>query len=198
MEVWHWAETSIHYAATSYFYGRPLTHNVEPVVDTAALAIPEVELHIFKRENAVEGEDLEIVNRIGEFPTAIQTLGDGSDDSWSNMQHLWARPTKIGQSLTLNVPFAEAGSYQVVVYPTKSWDYGVLQFLVDGRRAGEPIDTFNIDHPTSIGRPEAFSLGVHDLEGSSFDLTINVVGTNESTRPPHYYWGLDCVVLKKQ
>ena len=196
MEIWHWQDTRLHVAATSYFYTRSASHNVQPVTDPRWLVVPSVQLYIFTREGAVEGEDLEIVGRKGDFETEVQQLGRGLENTWSNMKHLWCKTTQIGQAVTFHVPTAEPGPYEVILYLTKSYDYGVLQCAVNGEEAGGKVDTFNVNYPRRIGVPAPHSLGVHELARDGFDLTVEVVGSNGIAQEPRTYWGLDCIILK--
>ena len=197
IEVWHWTDTVMHYAVTDYFYGRDAEHNVSPITDPTLLAIPQVKLNIFRREGAIEAEDLDVLNAATAPERAIQTMGDGSPDSWSNMEHVWCKATQPGQRVVFGAPVKQAGEYEVIVYFTRSWDYGVLQCYVDGRPAGQPIDTFNVEHPESVSPPVGYSLGRHHLVRVGFSLTVEVVGSNEKSKGTGCYWGLDCIVLKK-
>jgi hypothetical protein len=197
MELWHWRDTPVYYAITTYFYGRDIEHNFPDELDPAMLTVPDIDLHVYKRDNAIEGEDLRIISQSPGCETVKQQLGDGSQGSWSNLYHLWCKAMKKGQIVTVNVPIDEAGRYEVIPYFTRSFDYGVVQCFINGRPAGEPIDTFNVDDPDAIGTPVAHSLGVHDLPAVGFTFMVKVVGSNEQSKHPGTYWGLDCIVLKK-
>ena len=195
MELWHWAETDVSYGVTSYFYADQCEHNFPAIIDPAVRAIPHLELKIFQREGALEAEKLDITGKSTGCDPVIQALGMGEDGSWSDMHHLWCRPSAPGESVTLRVPVEAPGDYEVIVYLTKSYDYGIVQLSIDGRRAGEPIDTFDARHAAHVGGPEACSLGVHHLDGPAFDLTAEVVGANKDSREPGHYFGIDCIVL---
>ena len=60
-----------------------------------------------------------------------------------------------------------------------------------------PGATFHADAQTRIGAPRAQSLGTVELQPPRAVLRIEVVGTDPRSRPPHYYFGLDCIVLKE-
>jgi hypothetical protein len=40
-------------------------------------------------------------------------------------------------------------------------------------------------------------LGEADLKEGANRLRVEVVGTHRNSSPPHYSWGLDCVVLTR-
>ena len=121
----------------------------------------------------------------------VEWQTQGMEQEWSGGAHLWGKATAEGQGIDVAVPVAEAGSYRVKVYLTKSWDYGVLQLSIDGEPLGDPVDTWS---PHVVLAPEV-DLGVHDLAGE-FTLGVRLVGTNPESRAPHYYFGIDGIVLE--
>jgi hypothetical protein len=46
-------------------------------------------------------------------------------------------------------------------------------------------------------RAPAAALDRRDEKEGVNTLRVEVVGTNQKSAPPHYSWGLDCVVLKQ-
>jgi hypothetical protein len=64
-------------------------------------------------------------------------------------------------------------------------------------KAGAPLVTFNAEAETKIGAPAPVSLGVFELRAPTCVLRVEVVGTHARSRPPHFYFGIDCVVLRE-
>jgi hypothetical protein len=91
-------------------------------------------------------------------------------------------------------PAPAEGKYHVVVYLTCSWDYGIVQFYVNGAKLGQPIDGFHNDTVITTG---PIDLGEAELKKGANTLRIEVIGSNPNTRPPHYSWGLDCLKLNR-
>jgi hypothetical protein len=112
---------------------------------------------------------------------------------WSGDSQLFVKPLRVGAWVDFEVP-ATSGTYRVAAYLTRSWDYGVVQFLLNGAKLGQPIDTFHAATTVSTG---AMDLGEADLKEGANRLRVEVVGTNRNSSPPHYSWGLDCVVLTR-
>jgi hypothetical protein len=81
----------------------------------------------------------------------------------------------------------------VIVYLTKARDYGIVQFHLDGKPVGRPIDCFHADNVVATG---PIDLGAVDLKKGTATLRFEVVGTNPKSDGLRYMWGLDCVVLK--
>lgn len=197
MEIWHWKSVGVHYAATSYFYAMPGTKNNVPSAESSdLLAIPSLHLDIFRRKGAVEAEKLEVLAKTKTSILEVQRRGNGAEGTWSDLNHLLCKSTKHGDWVDLKVPVTKKGMREVIVYPTLSWDYGILQFYINGQKAGEPIDTYNVENPDRITIPSPHSLGTYNLPDSSFTLRIEVVATHPKSIAPHYYWGLDCIVVK--
>jgi hypothetical protein len=194
MEVWHWApKATVNYAATSYWYARPdATDDFEPVDAKVLQSIPAPPPP-FKIEGALEGESLKILGKSSDFPLGRQDLKEFTEGQWSGDAHLWGRPPKVGEWADLEVPVAADGKYKVVVYLTKARDYGVVQFSLDGKPLGKPLDGFEPDKVVSTGPVE---LGTVELKKGTAVLRVEVTGTNEKSVGLRYMWGLDCVVLK--
>jgi hypothetical protein len=125
-----------------------------------------------------------------------QDLAPNESGRWSAGRQLFVRAFAVGQFVELALPVAARSKYEVVLYPTRSWDYGTLQCSLDGVRAGEPLPMFNTLEQTRIGAPRPVSLGTFELSPPAARLRVEVVGTDPRSRPPHYHFGLDCVVLK--
>ena len=144
-------------------------------------------------KGAIEGEKLKIVNISGHFDVGPQDMGPFGEGKWSGDSHLWVRPARRGEWLDLKLPVKAEGRYHVIVYLTKARDYGIVQFRLDGRSVGPPIDCFQPDGVVSTG---AIDLGTVELKKGAATLRGEVIGTNPRAEGLRYMWGLDCVVLK--
>ena len=194
MECWHWdPNVTVNYAATSYWYARPgATDDFEPA-DAKVLQNIPTPPPPFKIEGALEAESLKVLGKSSDFPLTTQPMREFGQDKWSGDAQLWARPPKVGEFADLVLPVAADGSYHVVVYMTKARDYGVVQFSLDGKPLGKPIDGYEPEKVVATG---AIDLGTAELKKGKAVLRVEVVGTNEKSSGLRYMWGLDCVVLK--
>jgi len=91
------------------------------------------------------------------------------------------------------VPVPADGKYEVTAYLTKARDYGVIQFSLDGKPLGKPIDGYEPEKVVSTG---PISLGTVELKKGNAVLRVEAVGTNEKSTGIRHMWGLDCIVLK--
>ncbi|MCX7826675.1 MAG: hypothetical protein N2689_14120, partial [Verrucomicrobiae bacterium] len=110
---------------------------------------------------------------------------------WRDDDQLWWTHAKPGAKLDLALSVAKAGAYEVIVFLTKARDYGIVQFQLDGKKAGEPVDLYN---PKVIPSGPV-SLGIHDLSAGEHRLRVEIVGANEQA-VKSYMFGLDYVDLK--
>jgi hypothetical protein len=188
MEVWHWAETDVAMAATSYWYAfaggsnafRPLTPNDMIIVASRPLPPPR------RVEGALEGEDLKILEKTG----GIAERQDLIVDKWSSGAHLWWRDARPGDALALAIPVETAGTYELRAAFTKAIDYGIVDITLNGKPAVSALDLFN----RGVIVTDEQSLGTFELTKGEHVLQVVVAGTNPDADPRHMF-GLDYVKL---
>jgi len=193
MEIWNWADTQVDNAVATFYYARPgATDNREPQPREAAVAIkaaPE-DYHI---EGAVEIESLPVAAKSPGVLTEIQDAGLKSGE-WSGGKQLFVRAARDGDYVEIAIPVPDDRPRHAVIYGTKSFDYGVLRFTINGERAGADYDAWSADSvptgPIDLGR-------VTPKDGKLI-LHVEVVGSNPAARGARHYFGLDCVKLKRE
>lgn len=108
---------------------------------------------------------------------------------WSEETHLWIRGRQPGDFVELRIPATRKS--RLTLYATKSWDYGILRFLVNGQQAGKDFDAW-AERPTPSG---PIPLGVFEPKNGAFILRVEVVGANPKSRNSKSFFGLDAVTL---
>ncbi len=188
MELWHWADTQVNYAPSTFWYARPgATSNVNPDPDTAAEAVAlqrEDVVEVFLAKDAVEGEAMKIVELTG-GTTEIQEMGHFR---WSDDKQLWWRDGKQGDRLVLMFPVAKAGRYKVSANLTKAVDYGMVKLTLNDLEPKE-FDRF---HPSVTH--DKLELGTFQLPAGTNRLTVELTGINEQA-VKKYMFGLDYLEL---
>ena len=111
--------------------------------------------------------------------------------TWDQNDQLWWTGAKPGDKLELAMPVANSGKYRVKVVLTQARDYGIVQFYLDGQKAGSPIDLYN-PRVTRIG---PIALGDFQLTAGDHPLAVEIVGANAKALP-QYMFGLDQVLLE--
>jgi hypothetical protein len=149
---------------------------------------------IFKAPGAIEGESMRIDAKNGDFSLETQSMAPFILGHWSDDRQLVATPLKAGAGVKLVLPAPAAGTFRIAVNFCKASNYGIIQFYLNGKKIGEPIDGFHADTVVSSGEIE---LGVAELKEGPNSLGIEVVGANRMSMPPRFMWGLDYVLLKE-
>jgi hypothetical protein len=190
MEVWHWRPCNVAYAATTYWYGLPgAKANYGPMPEMARVIVARVivaePFKPRKVEGALEGEDLEILDR----PSGVIEIQDLPEHRWSGNKQLWWRDGKPGEKLVLAVPVQKAGSYVVKAALTKAIDYGIVRLHLDDKPLGEPIDLVN----NGVISKE-YRLGIRELSAGEHKLGVEITGAN-SKAIKRYMFGLDYMKL---
>jgi hypothetical protein len=83
------------------------------------------------------------------------------------------------------------GPRRITLHATKSYDYGILQFGVNGKTAPKQFDGFR-EIPAPSG---PIDLGVFEPKDGRFVLRAELVGSNPASKAPKYLFGPDCTVL---
>ena len=191
MEVWNWApDVNVCYAATTYWYGRPgATSNRGPEPKEAARPLPTMPPP-YHMAGAIECETMKIVAKSPNTPAEPQS-GALAEREWSNDAQLWVRGNKQGDFVELAIPAADAGAKKLTLYATKSWDYGILRFSVNGQRARKDYDSYS----PKVILTGPIELGKFQPKDGQFILRVEVVGGNPESKNSKSYFGLDAVTL---
>jgi hypothetical protein len=120
----------------------------------------------------------------------VQQMGHYGEGKWKNDDQLWWTGAQPGAKLDLGWTVEKAGRFEVSVTLTKARDYGIVQFHLDGKKVGEPVDLYN---PTVIPSGPV-SLGSHELAAGEHKLTVEIVGANDKALKA-YMFGLDRISL---
>ncbi|MFO0836474.1 MAG: glycoside hydrolase family 172 protein [Phycisphaerales bacterium] len=197
IEVWHWKECDVAYAATSYFYAKPgATHNRPAIPDAARAAIVQAPPlpPPFAIEGAIECEGLKVVKATQDIDVGGQGMGSFRPRTWSGEGHLWVQGKRVGDFVELQVPCEKGKAVKVALHATRSWDYGIIRFSIDGKQVGKDTDLFS-GAQNKVEPTGPIDLGVIEPKGDSFILRAEVVGGNEKSMGSKAFFGLDCLVL---
>ncbi len=198
MEVWHWEDTNVGYAATTYYYARPGAKDNRRPVDAEirrGILSPPPLPPPFAVENAIECESLPVSGHSEDLTFGPQNMRGFARNAWSGDTHLWIRATETGEYIELDIPCKSADPVRLTLHATKSWDYGIVQFSVNGRPAGKPIDFFSGGQGVCKATGP-IDLGTFKPENGRLRLRAEVVGGHPDALGSKTFFGLDCVVLE--
>ena len=178
------------YASTVYWYqaaGQSDPYEPAPVEQRKGYW---GEIEVFKVKGALEGEKLKILAKTAGKAEVQDLYGFGT--GWSGDAHLWWTEAKPGATLDLAVPVQKTAAYRLKMQLTKAIDYGIVQFYLDGKKLGKPIDLFN----NGVIATGALDMGIHELDEGEHKLRVEIVGANEKA-VKNYMLGLDYLKLEE-
>ena len=143
-------------------------------------------------EGAIEGETLKVIEVKGGSAKLQGMAGFGG--KWSSGQQLWWTGAKPGSTLTLALPVAAKGKYQLKAVLTKARDYGICDVALDGKAVATSFDGYNAD---KVILTDELDWGTHDLDAGDHKLTFTITGTNPQA-VKSYMVGIDYVKLEKK
>ena len=109
--------------------------------------------------------------------------------SWSGDKQVFIQSSKVGDFIEFAIPVADDKPHKIVLYATRSSDYGILRFTVNGQPAGKEVDFYHPE-PTLA---EPIDLGTFQTRAGKLLLRAEVTGANPASRGSRYYCGFDCV-----
>lgn len=142
----------------------------------------------------VEAEDLPVVAQSRDFTFWLQPTSDFPGGGWSKEGHMFAFRTVKGDWIELQLPGAEAGSYGLELFLTKAADYGIVTVSLNGI----PIGEFDLWSDRGVMASGALDLGEVELGGQEDVLRLAIEGSNPSSSPPHFQFGIDGLRLRKR
>jgi hypothetical protein len=148
------------YSAVTWWYARPgATHNRPPLPEAAARSITSLadldqrskeirDAQTYRVEGAIEMENLK--------PTA-QSEGLGGyrqvphsrfhPDRFSGGAHYFVPGRRVGDFVEFTIP-EQYKPRRVILHLVRSFDFGIVQLSVNGRKVGQPIDLYESDPAT--------------------------------------------------
>lgn len=178
---------SVTYAATTYWYGSAGATTDSKPVDLAAIQWPEP-FKPFKLEGAIEGEKLKLLSQNPKFEIGEQDIsGHGQ---FSRGKQVWFRATASGATAEFAIPGdVKPGKYRATLWIVCSWDYGIVQWSLNGKPLGDPVDAFS---PAVVAKK--VDGGVVEIREGENRLDLKIAGKNEKSTG--YFAGLDALKLE--
>ena len=201
------ATDALGYSAVIWWYARPgATPNPKPLPVEAAKPIVTFEDLVQsvgqavaatapakKIKGALEFENLSPSAKSPGLSAGSQRPSQAfnPDEVWSNGKHFFVAGRKVGDF----VEFRFTERFKPVVlelYLTKSYDFGIVELSVNGKKMPEKIDLYAPEPVVT----EPLRIGPVEPVDNAVTLRVELVGRNPLARGNGSYMGLDCVVLK--
>lgn len=219
MEVWSWTDCDMGYGVGVYWYGDADTQSnhtpdheevlnvpplpeAKPASDKAAAANSNTNSRTGTNTgtstaiafpSAVEVGEENIVSKPEHVALKPQNLKRMKfKGSWSLDDQMLFKNTKIGDAVELRIPASGSANatQTLTLHATKSNDYGILAFSVNGKPSTACVDFYSGEKATSYG---PIVLGAFSPVDGFYVLRVGVAGKNEASTGTLF--GLDCVTL---
>ena len=146
---------------------------------------------VYLHHGMIEADSLKIAGKSGLFSLIPQSTDSFDQGRWSGNQHLFGQTTQEGDSVSFFL--TGKGKHRLIVYLTRANDYGIVQFFLNGKTVGAPINLWSIDPLVFSTGP--LDLGEVELGAGENQLQLKIVGRDKSNAPPHYQFGFDGIKL---
>jgi len=163
--------------------------------DGKAKPVAEPEGGDWRVPGVVEGESLKVLAKTG-GRVSNQAMSKFKASRWSGNDHLWWADAKTGDALTLALPIAEQGTYQLTFVCTKAHDYGRFELRLDGKviTGAEGLDLY---HPKEVVTSGELDGGRHLLAAGEHKLEVRILPMNPVATPRNMF-GLDFIKVEKK
>jgi hypothetical protein len=147
-----------------------------------------------KIPDLIEAESLKIIQKNPDLFLQIQDTSTFSNGKWSEDKHFFGMAYAPSQGVEWALPLPGAGTYQLSLFLTRSTDYGQIQLYVDGKPLGEVIDLWSESGVVPTGKQ---IIGAFQSSKTVSTLKLEVVGKNPRNSSPHYFFGIDGILLER-
>jgi len=177
------------YASTVYWYLEPGGSDAYGVLPLEQRLGYYVQPMTKKVPGAIEGEQMKILAKTSGIAKEQGMFDYG--DKWSNDAQLRWAEARIGDKLDLALPVASTGTFKLLAQMTKADRYGIVQFWLDGKKIGEPVDLYS-ERAVPTGE---LNFGTHELTAGQHTLSVEMIGANPRVARKFNMFGLDYVRL---
>ncbi|MGJ8639001.1 MAG: glycoside hydrolase family 172 protein [Opitutaceae bacterium] len=201
MEIWSGTDQDMGYQVGAYWYADAVTtsnRKPEPVEVLNIPTVPEItEAAITQKstkqsgiKNAINIESKMVISKPANVGLKAQSLS-AYKGVWNEKDHILVMESEIGDVIEIKIPAPSPALQQLTVHATKSRDFAIVQFQVNGEPAGDPVDLY-ADKPMPSG---AIELGTFVPVEGFYVLRAKVVGKNPRSKLTRF--GLDCIALNE-
>ncbi|GAA3013434.1 hypothetical protein GCM10010483_67890 [Actinokineospora diospyrosa] len=145
----------------------------------------------------IEAETMTISQPNGQNST-VGVQADCCGVDWSGTGQVHFVGNAVNQTFTLGFNVGAERDYDLGVGITKSYDYGIVSYKIDGQSVGQPSPTGPVgsyDTYDVVVRYGQVSLGTRRLTAGAHTLTVTMTGTNAASVGSRYHAGVDYLVL---
>lgn len=139
----------------------------------------------------IPAQDLPVAASSDGLPFKVQDTTSFGGGHWSDNNHMIAEAKRPEDFITFQIPARAGQAYDLYVYLTESYDFGVVKFRLNGASIGNSIDLWS-DIILSTGK---LYLGRFVANDNKNLLEMKVIGKNPASRTPYYQFAIDGIQL---
>ena len=177
------------YSSVCYFYASGDVKPAPPLPDDAKDLLPTEPPQAKHFPGVIEAESLRDTAHATGGNISIQTMGMFAG-VWSGDAQIFWTDTQPGQSITLRMPVAKAGEYEIRAHFTKAPDYATIAARVNDDAGIAKIDLYD---PKVIPSGPV-TLGRFNLPSGEATITFRITGKNEKST--NTLVGIDALELR--
>ena len=183
--------TTADYSSVAYFYLAGPSPAPKPLPsDLLPSSLPP--MTGMKLPGAIEAEELAPKAKVTGGGIWAQDMGQWEyGEAWSNRAALFWDGGGIGSELSLPVPVEHGKSGQLVARVASGPGFGIVQFSLNGRVAGAPVDLY-----TAVMTPVEIPLGNVKAGDDTANVSVRILGRSPSSRSTGA--AIDAFLLKSQ
>jgi hypothetical protein len=143
-------------------------------------------------KDLLEGESNLASAEVSDGHCEEQEMGGWPQEGFSGNRQLWYPDAKQGSTLTIQVPVATEGLYEIGGWFCQAVDYGIFAVSLDEKQVGEPFDGYH----NRVVRSGYVKFGEVRLKAGRHRLTFKLVGKNEKSIG--YMLGIDRLEIRRR
>lgn len=190
MEIWHWTESIINYASTSFWYIRPdgactLERNVDEVKEKVALKRSDIISPALSM--SIEGEDMTVERYSG----GIVAVQNRNKSNWSGNNQLFWREAVPGDEMTVSFESPASGIFRFLCMLGEARDYGTFEVLLNGEQISAGVDMYAPEVSARM-----VDMGVRQIKEGHNTMTVRFLSPAEGLGK--CLMGIDKLVMTSQ
>ncbi|WP_029904881.1 glycoside hydrolase family 172 protein [Prevotella sp. 10(H)] len=194
IEMIGWQNGYSDYATTTYWYGDYNSRAIgtSGVEEAKRKLVPTPENPVnYKIANSIEFEELKASDKSASLRLEKQDASDSWDGKWSRAAHLLCRDGKVGDYVEFEFDNLKESKYEVILYATQSFDYGIINFRINNKLSPITFDGYN----RNVKHSKPLNLGIFTSTNSKIKLRVEITGANKLSQGARYMFGLDCIQI---
>lgn len=142
-------------------------------------------------QDFIQAQDIPFTTGPTSFPANRQNTSVILPGKYQGEDFIWFPSKDTGDFVNFEIQGFKPGPYLLEIHFAASRDFGIVEVRLNDRLIGTSIDLFTLNRDA----PPPIRLYNVDIADNN-NLHIGITGTNRSSFPPHYQFGIDGIVIR--